>query len=114
MIKRLLLFVCLLVTAATNGYAAIESFIIKQPKGEKEYVATCYSQSEPWVIAFEKKVKESDIVFLKDLEKPIWITFKHGDVSMIIHGENKRIKGTDISGELRWQIIRFRDALDSE
>lgn len=109
MIKALILGACFVLIGCGNTYAIVESFILKRSDGE--YNVTVYSQTDPWIISFEKTIKASQVTFLMDWAKPIWITFKDGDVATIV-SEGKKMRGSNLKDEERWKIIRFRDLLE--
>lgn len=95
----------------SNASAGVESFILNRSDGG--YRVTAYSQTDPWIILFDKTVKSSQVTFLLDWAKPVWITFKNGDVSTIISGD-RRLKGSNLKYEERWKIIRFREMLEND
>ena len=96
-------------------FAGIESIFIKGIKFTdhgKEYLITTYSNTDPWVVMDEVYVPGDQVVFLKTLNPPIWITFKNREEIGSILSDGKRMKGENLKQGEKEKILKFREYLE--
>lgn len=97
------------------AFAGIESIFIKGIKftdNGKEYLVTTYKSIDPWIVMDEVYVPGDQVVFLKTLNPPIWITFKNREEIGSILSEGKRMKGSNLKEEEKQKILKFREYLE--